>query len=175
MGRPRGFGPRGKAASSAAISLSLEYQFSAPPHCPRRVPRSRLSELQTPIGDPGEKAERDLTRRCAVRIGDGLQQLAGLAARRRKIIVTERRIGDDGDALLLAPWDHRVLDRAFLQMIEHLVAGDLALARDRQQLVEIVGVEIADAPGADLSRTRSVPRTPRPCPSSGYEPRQCSR
>ena len=65
--------------------------------------------------------------------------------------MAERRIGDDGNAVLLAPRDHRVLDRAFLQMIEHLVAGDLALARDRQQFVEIVGVEIADAPGADFS------------------------
>ena len=48
--------------------------------------------------------------------------------RRRKIVVAERRIGDDGDAVPLAPRDHRVLDRALLQMIEHLVAGDLALA-----------------------------------------------
>ena len=53
--------------------------------------------------------------------------------------MAERRIGDDGDAVLLAPRDHRVLDRALLQMIEHLVAGDLALARDIEQFVEIVG------------------------------------
>jgi len=33
-------------------------------------------------------------------------------------------------------------------MIEHLVAGDpaLALARDREQFVEVAGVKIADAP-----------------------------
>ena len=98
-----------------------------------------------------QKSQRDLARRCAVRIGDRLQHLAALAARRRKIIMTERRIGDDGDAMSLAPRDHRMLDRALLQMIEHLIAGDLALARDREQFVEIVGIEIADAPGADLA------------------------
>ena len=48
--------------------------------------------------------------------------------------------------MLLAPWEHRVFDRAFLQVIEHLVAGDTALAGDRQHLFEVVGVEIADAP-----------------------------
>ncbi len=47
-------------------------------------------------------------------------------SRRRKIVVTERRIGHDGDAMLFAPRDHRVLDGALLQMVEHLVAGDLA-------------------------------------------------
>lgn len=64
----------------------------------------------------------------------------------------ERRIGDDGHAMPFAPRDHGVLDRAFLQMIEHLIAGDLPLACDGKQLVEIVLIEIADAPGTDLSR-----------------------
>jgi hypothetical protein len=35
---------------------------------------------------------------------------------------------------------------AALPLIKHLVAGDPALARDRQQFVEIVGIEIADPP-----------------------------
>ena len=88
--------------------------------------------------------------------------------------MAERRIGDDGDAMPLAPRDHRVLDRAFLQMIEHLVAGDLALARDIEQFVEIVGVEIADAPGADLSAATSSSKAAT-VSASGYEPRQCRR
>src|SRR6478735_2182270 len=88
---------------------------------------------------------------CATRVRNRLQRLAGVTVRRRKIIVAERRIGDDGNAVALAPRDHPVFDRALLQMIEHLVAGDLALARDRQQFAEIVGVEIADAPGGDFS------------------------
>src|SRR5258708_16137475 len=83
-------------------------------------------------------------------ICDLLEHLARLAARRGEIIMTERRIGYHGGAMLLAPWHHRVFDRALLQMIEHLVAGDLALARNLEHLIEIVDVKIADAPGADF-------------------------
>src|SRR5712691_10701668 len=65
--------------------------------------------------------------------------------------MAEWRIGDDSNTMLLTPRDHGVFDRALLHMIEHLVASDLALARDRKQLTEIVAVEIADAPGTDFS------------------------
>src|SRR6202035_5173009 len=95
-----------------------------------------------------QKTQGDLPRRGAMRFGDFLQHLTRLAERRWKIIMTERRIGDHGRAVQLAPWDHRMLDRALLQMVEHLVAGDLAPAGNRQHLVEVAGVEIADAPGA---------------------------
>ena len=50
-----------------------------------------------------------------------------------------------------APRDHRVLDRAFLQVIEHLIAGDFPLTGDSKKFVEIVGIEIGNAPGADFS------------------------
>src|SRR5256885_2190933 len=60
--------------------------------------------------------------------------------------------------MLLAPRDHGVLDRALLQMIEHLIAGDFSLARHRVQVVEIVaalkrrnrtlGVAAVEIPGA---------------------------
>src|SRR5207302_5871795 len=96
--------------------------------------------------DARQERQCDLTRGGAMRVRDRLQRFARLAVRRGKIIVAERRIGDDRDAVALAPRDHAMLDRAFLQMIEHLIAGDLAPARDREQFVEIVGVEIADAP-----------------------------
>ncbi len=86
-----------------------------------------------------------------MRGGNILQHFATLAARRGEIIVTERRVGDYRCAVLLAPRNHRMLDRALLQMIEHLIAGDLALAGNLEHLVEIVGVEIADAPETDLS------------------------
>src|SRR6202044_1954448 len=102
-------------------------------------------------GVAGQKSKRDLARRRAMRFRKGLQHLSGLAARRWEIIVAERRIGDHRDAVLPAPWDHRMLDGAFLQMIEHLVAGDLALAGHRQQLTEITAIEIADAPTADFA------------------------
>src|SRR4029078_12278050 len=98
-----------------------------------------------------EKLKRDLTRARLVRVSYRLQHLASLAARRRKFIMAARRIGPDGNAVLLAPRDHGVLDRAFLQVVEHLIASDVALARDIEQLVEIISVEIADAPGADFS------------------------
>ena len=83
--------------------------------------------------------------------GDALQDFAALAAGIRKIVVAERRIGDHGDAVFGAPRDHRVFDRAPLQVIEHLVAGDPSLACDFENFVEIVGIEIGNAPGTDFT------------------------
>ena len=93
----------------------------------------------------------------------------------RKIVVAERRVGDHRDAMLLAPRDHRVLDRALLQMIEHLIAGDLALAGDGEHFVEIVGVEIADAPAIGFCRRCTSSSNAATVSASGYEPRQCNR
>src|SRR5580704_10973841 len=93
-----------------------------------------------------QKSQRHLAHRSAVRGGDGLQDLTRLAAWRWKIIVTERRIGHYRNAVLGAPRNHRVLDGTLLQMIEHLIAGDLARAGNIKHFVEIVAVEIADAP-----------------------------
>src|SRR3569833_2153369 len=56
-----------------------------------------------------------------------------------------------GDAMPLAPGNDGVLDRAFFQVIEHLIARDLPLAGHSEQFIEIVAVEIADTPGADLA------------------------
>src|SRR5882672_6488637 len=77
---------------------------------------------------PGQESESNLAWRRAMRVGNCLQRRARLAARRREIVVAERRIGDHRDAMLLAPWDDSVFDRALLQMIKHLIAGDLAFA-----------------------------------------------
>ena len=60
--------------------------------------------------------------------------------------MAERRVGHYRNTMLLAPRDHGVFDRAFLQVIQHLVAGNPALTRDRMQVIEIVDIEIADAP-----------------------------
>ena len=68
-----------------------------------------------------------------------------------------------------------MLDRAFLQMIEHLVAGDLALAGDRQHLVEIVGIEIADAPAADFAGADQLLERRDRFRQRIRLPRQCSR
>ena len=44
-----------------------------------------------------------------------------------------------------------VLDRPFLQVVKHLIAGRQPGTRDRGRLLEIVDVEIAHAPGANLA------------------------
>src|SRR5215475_13568300 len=44
-----------------------------------------------------EKGQRDLAWRRAMSVGNPLQHLPSLAARRRKFIVTERRIGGNAD------------------------------------------------------------------------------
>ena len=77
----------------------------------------------------------------------------------RKIVVAERAVGDDGDAVPLAPRDHGVLDRALLQMVEHLVAGDLAGAGDasassRSSTSKLLTPQERILPAAPASRTR---------------------
>src|SRR5262249_11688338 len=108
--------------------------------------------------------QRDLAWRRAMSVGNPLQHLPSLAARRRKFIVTERRIGNNGNAVLPAPWDDRVFDRALFKMIEHLIAGELALTCNVQNFAEIVAIEIADAPGSDFSRAlKLLERSDRVC------------
>src|SRR3569623_2055665 len=94
----------------------------------------------------GENRQRHLTRGRAMCIGNLLQHQPAFGFRRRKIIVPKRRISRHRDAMRLAPWDHRMLDGALLQMIKHLIAGDVALACNVINLLQIVGIEIADAP-----------------------------
>jgi hypothetical protein len=67
-----------------------------------------------------------------------------------------------------------VLDRALLQMIEHLVAGDLALARDIEQFVEIVVSKLL-TPQERIFPAATSSSNAATVSSSGYEPRQCSR
>ena len=93
-----------------------------------------------------QESQRDLARRRAVRVGDLLEQRALAAAGGREIVVAERRIGHHRNTMRLAPRDHRVLDGALLQMIQHLIAGDFAGACDVEHLLEIARVKIADAP-----------------------------
>ena len=67
--------------------------------------------------------------------------------------MAERATAGNGNAMLLAPRQHCVLDAPLLQVIEHLVAGEPALActADRRSLFEVGDVEIADAPGEYLT------------------------
>ena len=82
--------------------------------------------------------------------GDLLEDPAALGVRAGEVAVAERTVGDDRDAVLLAPGEHGVLDGAFLEMVEDLVAGDAARAGDPQGLLEVGIIEIAHAPGQDL-------------------------
>src|SRR3954454_11474229 len=99
-----------------------------------------------------QKRQRDLARRSAVRLCDPVQYLAALAVWLRKVIMAERRISNHRDGVLLAPGNHGMLDRALLQVIEPLVAGNLAFACHCQHLVEVTGVKIADPPAANFAR-----------------------
>ncbi len=68
-----------------------------------------------------------------------------------KRTLPERTIGNDSDAVFLAPGNDGVFDRALAHMIEHLIAGDLTFAGDAERFLEIVLVEVAYAPGADFA------------------------
>ena len=70
--------------------------------------------------------------------------------------MTEGAVADHGDAMRLAPGNDAVLDAAFLQVVEHLIAGDAAGSGDAFRLVEVVRVEIADAPRADLAGAHEI-------------------
>src|SRR5438045_5877394 len=97
-----------------------------------------------------QKRQRNLVSRCAASFGYTIQHLTALAGRTREIVVAEWRVSHHRDAVLLAPRKHGVLDRALVQVIQHLVAGDLARARHRRDFIEIARIEIADAPTADF-------------------------
>ena len=97
-----------------------------------------------------EPSECNLARGCAMLASDLFQDLAAFASRGGKAIgLALRRISDDGDVMGFAPRYDLMLDRALVQMIEHLVAGDMG--RDRIGRFEVCDVEIAQAPGPDLA------------------------
>ena len=88
--------------------------------------------------------------------------------------MAERTVGDDRDAVLLAPGEHGVLDGAFLEMVEDLVAGDAACAGDPQGLLEVRNIEIAHAPGQDLPFAPKLLEGAN-VSSKRMSPRQCKR
>ena len=101
---------------------------------------------------PRQETQGDLARRGIMPVGDLFQHPPSRAVGLRKSAsVTKRAIGDHGDAVVLAPRDHRMLDRPLTQMVEHLIAGWMACPRNPLDFVEIVHIEIADAPRQDLS------------------------
>ena len=65
--------------------------------------------------------------------------------------MAKRAVRGHGDAMLVAPGEHRPLDRSLEQVVEHLIAGNAVFARDRERVFEIRHVEVADAPCEDLA------------------------
>src|SRR4030066_1838424 len=90
-------------------------------------------------------------RRGAPGGGDLLEDPPAHARRRREATRPEGAVARDGGRVDLAPGDDGVLDGALLQMIEHLIAGEPARPGDAEGLIELPGVEVADAPEADLA------------------------
>ena len=84
------------------------------------------------------KRQCHLARGRIVRLGDLGEHPAARRPRTDEAVMPERAVGDDGDAVRLAPRHDGVLDGALLQMVEHLVAGDAAVAGDRPCLVQVV-------------------------------------
>jgi hypothetical protein len=98
-----------------------------------------------------EEGERDLARRRIVGRGDLGEHASSLRTLVGKAPVAERAVGDDRRIVTFAPRDDFMLDRPFLEMVEDLVAGDLARTGEIKRLIEIGNVEVADAPGEDLA------------------------
>ena len=88
-----------------------------------------------------------------MRLRDLLEQAPTRGPRPRKIIMAEGTVGNHGYAVLFAPGDHAMLDGALLQMVENLVAREMAITGNSPDGFEFTDVEVADAPGQDLSIT----------------------
>ncbi len=74
--------------------------------------------------------------------------------------LAERRVGNHGAAVLGAPGQHGMLNRALLKVIENLIAGRMAGTGDRGNLVQVRRRQncsrptTGSCPGAPASRTR---------------------
>src|SRR5579859_3603899 len=90
-------------------------------------------------------------RRRLARFGDLAEHASARRPGGRETAGAERAVGDERDLVARAPWQDRVLDAALVEVIEHLIAGDLAGSGDRQRLVELADVEVTDAPAPNLA------------------------
>jgi hypothetical protein len=102
-------------------------------------------------GRPHQKSERDLTWSRRVRGGDLLKHAIAVGARPWKAPVSERTVGNDCDAVPLAPRDHSVLYRALLQVVKNLVADQSVPAGNFPCFFKIGHIEVAYAPGENFS------------------------
>src|SRR5215813_4850397 len=73
-----------------------------------------------------------------------------------KSSMTERAVSSHRDIMLFTPGQHVVLDGSLLQVVQHLVTNNAALASNGPSLFKIVHIEVAHAPGEDLSRASKL-------------------
>jgi hypothetical protein len=76
-----------------------------------------------------QKIQSYLSRSAAVTLGDSGQHAAPDAPRGRKLLTSERAVGDDGDFLALAVRQQAPLNAAFLEMVEHLIRSQALVAQ----------------------------------------------
>src|SRR5262245_56526613 len=74
-------------------------------------------------------------------------------ARPRKAAVTKRTVADHGDTVLLAPGKHGMLDGTLLEMVENLIADQVALTSNLDNLFQVGHVKVAHPPAQDLALT----------------------
>ena len=101
-------------------------------------------------GRPHQKSERDLTWSRRVRGGDLLEYAIAVGARSWKAPVSERAVGNDGDAVPLAPRDHGALHRALLQVVKNLVADEATPTANVPCFFKIGHIEVAYTPGENF-------------------------
>src|SRR5262245_3903423 len=89
-----------------------------------------------------EKPEGYLPGRGAVSIGDFVERPGSWHS-----TLSEWAVCDHRDPVRRAPGNHGVLDSALLQIVEDLVADNAAFPGDREGLLQIALVEVADPPG----------------------------
>jgi len=97
-----------------------------------------------------EEGESDLVGGHPVCPGDLPQHLASLRLRLRKVPRAEGAVAHDGHLVLHAPGKDLRLDVPRAQVVQHLVARDAPRAGDGQGLLQVVHVEVAQAPAPDL-------------------------
>src|SRR3954452_23231127 len=119
---------------------------------------------------PHKKSQRDLPRACAMRRGDLCESTAAFRCRVRKIVVAERAVADERNIMDGAPGEHRVLHCSLLQMIENLVAGDLAFAGHPHRVFEIGNIEMLTPHDRILPLAFSAAKAAN-VSASGYAPR----
>src|ERR1700742_4819886 len=99
---------------------------------------------------PHQEPQRYLARRDVVRGGDLFEDAATSCARAGKVSMTKWTVSDDGNIVRFAPGQHGVFNGALLQMVEHLIAGHMALACNLQSFFKVGHIKIAHAPGEYL-------------------------